>query len=89
MDVSITKMCLDTSIFEKSIMGRREYKNILYVTLHITQSITHYYDNSSLVLLIECEQLLLVKQQHKHATTRCDNLTIFNCISSVKHVKRS
>jgi hypothetical protein len=26
MDVSISKICLDTSILAKSIMGRKEYK---------------------------------------------------------------
>jgi hypothetical protein len=26
-DISITKMCLDTSILAKNIMGQREYKN--------------------------------------------------------------
>jgi hypothetical protein len=30
-DVSITKMCLDTSILAKSIMGRREYKIFLWL----------------------------------------------------------
>jgi hypothetical protein len=31
-DVSITKMCLDTSILAKSIMGRREYLIIQQVS---------------------------------------------------------
>jgi hypothetical protein len=47
-DVSTTKMCLDTSILEKSIMGRREYNHwslLTYITAK-DQSLSEKVDNT-------------------------------------------